>query len=193
MENNNIERFKSLLMAAGKGPGAAQLLEKMDRDGFFDAPCSGAHHCSYPGGLLDHSLNVYQKAIDIASALLSVDEFAEMQPSIVVASLLHDLGKMGAHGKRNYVENYLKSGKISESKPYKTNDDLLYEAHEIRSIVIASRYIDLTEEEEHAILYHNGKYDKIGYDWKETPLSMIIHFADLWCSRVTEAEEDPDA
>ena len=53
--------------------------------------------------------------------------------------------------------------------------------------------IELTEEEEFAILYHNGLYSELKYSYsgKETPLSMVLHFADLWASRVTEkgAEE----
>ena len=51
---------------------------------------------------------------------------------------------------------------------------------------------DLTEEEEFAILYHNGMYGQLKYSYsgKETPLSMIIHFADMWASRVIEAEQE---
>jgi len=69
-----------------------------------------------------------------------------------------------------------------------TNKELLYVPHEIRSIAIAERFISLTENEEFAILYHNGMYGdlKYSYSGKETPLSMILHFADLWASRVTE-------
>ena len=51
-------------------------------------------------------------------------------------------------------------------------------------------YIDLTEEEQHAILYHNGLYGPLKYEIQgnETPLYMIIHFADLWASRVVEGK-----
>jgi hypothetical protein len=66
----------------------------------------------------------------------------------------------------------------------------LYIPHEVRSVKIASRFIHLTEYEEHAIYYHNGKYTHTGYDLKETPLQMLLHFADLWCSRVLEEEID---
>ena len=62
--------------------------------------------------------------------------------------------------------------------------------HEIRSVAIATMYIDLTEEEQHASLYHNGLYGPLKYEIQgsETPLYMIIHFADLWASRVVEGK-----
>ena len=52
----------------------------------------------------------------------------------------------------------------------------------------------VTEEEEHAILYHNGLYGSLKYSiqGKETPLYMIIHFADMWASRVLEAKGEED-
>ena len=82
--------------------------------------------------------------------------------------------------------------KQSEDKPFKTNPELMYVPHEVRSIAIAERFISLTEEEEHAIYYHNGKYTHTGYDLKETPLQMLLHHADMWASRYVEAEKQPE-
>lgn len=163
------------------------LIDCMEDGGFFTSPCSGAHHLSKEGGLAEHSLNVYFGMIELDRAL----QANIPHDSIVLCGLLHDLGKMGDHDKPNYVENILKSGKRSDSKPYITNKDLLYIPHEIRSIVIAERYIGLKEEEEFAILYHNGMYSELKYSFNgnETPLSLVLHFADMWASRITEAEE----
>ena len=124
----------------------------------------------------------------IGVALLGGKEYNKIQNSVVIAAALHDLGKCGQFGKPNYVPNVLKSGKASDSKPFKTNPDLLYVDHEIRSVAIAQMFIDLTEEEQFAILYHNGLYGPLKYSLqgKETPLYMIIHWADMWASRVVE-------
>lgn len=167
--------------------GIDNLIEAMEAKGFFAAPCSGAHHLSREGGLAEHSLNVYFGMLELDKALgseLPAD-------SIIICGLLHDLGKAGDYGKPNYVENILKNGKQSESKPYVTNPELLYVPHEIRSVAIAERHITLTEQEEFAILYHNGMYSdlKYAYSGKETPLSLVLHFSDMWASRVTEVEE----
>ena len=80
----------------------------------------------------------------------------------------------------------------SNAKPYITNAELLNVPHEIRSLSIVDRYIDLTEDEQFAILYHNGLYGDLRYqiNGKETPLYMLLHFADMWASRVVEREEE---
>ena len=105
---------------------------------------------------------------------------------------------MGQFGKPNYVPNMLKGRatkanpdpepKQSEAQPYKSNPDLRYVDHEVRSVAIASRFIELTEEEQLAILWHNGLYGPFKYEIQgnETPLYMLLHFADLWAARVTE-------
>ena len=177
--------------------GINELLSHLDKNGFYDAPCSSGNHLAKHGGLVEHSLNVLDVANDLCRSLHPNIE----QDSLVLVCLLHDLGKMGQYGKPNYIENYIKDGrptkaepeqkyKQSKDKPYKTNSDLLYVDHEIRSIQIASQFIELTEEESFAILYHNGMYGNLKYSLsgKETELYMILHWADMWTSRIIERD-----
>lgn len=60
--------------------------------------------------------------------------------------------------------------------------------HPLRSVELAARYIDLTEEEEHAIFYHDGAYGSLAYDLKghEEPIQTIVHFADFWAAQFLE-------
>lgn len=174
--------------------GMEDLVSYMEEIGFFEAPCSGGNHMACRFGLVHHTRNVMEAAEKFGVALLGGKEYNKIKDSVVIAAALHDLGKCGDFGKANYVPNKLKSGEISESKPFKVNPDLLYEDHEVRSIKLAAMFIDLTEEEEAAILYHNGLYGPFAYTIKnknlETPLYMLIHFADMWASRVMEGGED---
>lgn len=165
--------------------GMENLIAYMEQGGFFTAPCSGQYHLSCEGGLAQHSLNVFFTMLKLNKSL----EAGYSKHSIILCAILHDLGKMGDFGKENYKPNVLKNGTLSAAKPYETNKDLLYIDHAIRSVIIAERFIHLSEEEEHAIIFHNGKYTLLGHDLKETPLMMILHFADLWVSRVTETED----
>ena len=173
-----------------KREGVVELLDYMNNIGFLTAPCSGSYHLAKEGGLAEHSINVLNLAEKLGVAWLGGAKYNEIQDSVVICSLLHDLGKCGQFGKSLYVPNILKDGKPSKVKPFTTNSDLLNIPHEIRSVVIATMFIDLTEEEQHAILYHNGLYGPLKYEiqGKETPLYMILHFADMWASRVTEKE-----
>ena len=171
-----------------KRKGIKKLLEYMDENGFYTAPASNKNHGAKEGGLAEHSFNVLKCAIQLADTWLTYEEHEKLRNSIVICALLHDLGKIGQFGKPLYVENILKKGR-SEAQPYKHNPDLIELDHEIVSVIEASKYIELTEEEQFAIAFHNGLYTSIGrygLQGKETPLQMIIHFSDLWASRVVE-------
>ena len=187
------EQIKNVLLKTGRD-GMESLVDYMDEIGYFTAPASGGNHLCEPGGLAQHSWNVYTTAMSIAG-ILKFD--TDMVNSVTIAALLHDLGKCGDYGKQMYIPNMLKSGKLSTAKPYKRNPDLLPIDHATRSIKLAALFIDLTEDEEFAIRYHDGLYETSNYGVKgnETPLYMILHFADLWSSRViehatTESEEE---
>ncbi|MDO5478181.1 MAG: HDIG domain-containing protein [Clostridia bacterium] len=174
------------LLKDTKRDGIEELIDCMEQGGFFEAPCSSDKHLAIEGGLAKHSLNVVHLMMDLNEALKANIPW----DSIVICGLLHDLGKMGDHGKANYVKNVLKSGEASKAKPYKTNPNLIYLPHEIRSAMIVRSCIELSEDEETAILWHNGLYSTFKYDipGKETPLYMVLHWADMWASRVTEQE-----
>ncbi len=190
------DRIIRILTDTGRN-GIDQLIDYMDEGGYFEAPCSSGRHMAKAGGLAEHSANVYEIMISLDMAF-----GAELNyHSIAICAFLHDLGKMGQYGKPGYIPNMLKGRATkanpdpepyqSEKKPYISNPDLLYVDHEVRSIAIVSRFIELTEEEQQAILWHNGLYGPFKYEiqGKETPLYMLLHFADMWASRVIEEEE----
>lgn len=181
--------------------GIDELIAYMKINGFFSSPCSAANHLAKPGGLAEHSYNVLCIMSGLSYMLHKSDIPAgEIDNTIAITAILHDLGKMGQFNKPGYVPNMLKGRPTkanpnpepyqSEKKPYVVNPDLLCVDHEVRSIAIASRFIRLTEEEQQAILWHNGLYGPFRYEiqGKETPLYMLLHFADMWASRAIEAE-----
>ena len=184
--DNPVDIFRDALMKT-KREGMTDLLDFIQDIGFLDAPCSGGNHLAKKGGLLEHSVNVLKYAEKIGVALLGGAEYNKVQDSVVIAALLHDLGKCGDYNKPMYVDNILKSGKPSEAKPFKRNPDLLAVPHAVRSI-------KLTEDEEWAILCHDGLYDFMKYDLKgkETWLQLIVHWADMWASRIIEGGSDKE-
>ena len=172
------------LLLETKRPGIEGLLYYMDKAGFYDSPCSSRYHLAQPGGLAEHSLNVCKVALSLAATLHAKNATHELYQSITICALLHDLGKAGQYGKPGYTLDLL-----GTPGTYTTNKELLYVPHEIRSVTIAQHYIALTEEEQFAILYHNGLYGELqSIKGKETPLYMFLHFADMWASRVIEKE-----
>lgn len=187
------ERLKPILLDV-KREGMEDLVAAMEGAGYFEAPASTQYHGAYAGALVEHSVNVLDYARLLAIAWNGKKWYEEHRESIVLCALLHDLGKCGQFGKPLYVPNILKSGEQSDKKPYEHNKDLMTLPHEIVSVIEATKYIDLTEEEQRAIAWHNGLYGCFKYDiqGKETPLYMIIHFADMWVSRVVESKTESE-
>lgn len=193
-----IDFYRESMMVTER-EGMADLLDFMVDLGFLDAPASGGNHMCKEGGLLEHTVNVMQLAEKIGIAMLGVAEYNKIHTSVIIAAGLHDLGKCGREGKPYYVENMIQDGrptkkapeqkyKRSESKPFKISSELCHIDHPLRSVELATRYIDLTEEEEHAIFYHDGAYGSLAYDLKghEEPLQVIVHFADFWAAQFLE-------
>lgn len=185
------EEVRELLLAV-KREGIEDLVDYLDEIGFYTAPASTRYHGAEEGALAKHSINVMDCARSLAIAWEGKKWYNAHQDSITLCALLHDLGKAGQFGKPLYVENILKSGKASDAQPYKHNDDLKTLPHEIVSVVEATKFIDLTEEEQRAIAWHNGLYGMFKYDipGKEDELYMIIHFSDMWASRIVEVQNE---
>ena len=113
------------LLLSTKREGVENLLEYMEKAGFYNSPASTKYHGSVNGALAVHSFNVYECMKKLAVALLGEEWTNNHIDSIIICSLLHDLGKAGQFGKPLYVDNVLKSGNISSSQPFKTNSELI--------------------------------------------------------------------
>lgn len=195
-----IKKLKST-----KRAGITDLLEHMEEIGFFTAPASGGNHLCCEGGLVVHTAGVMQYAEKLGKILYSPEDWKKMKASVYIVAGLHDLGKAGAFNKAYYVENMIKDGrptkanpdqkyKRSESKPYEINKDMLHIDHPQLSVKEADLYIELTEEEYFAILFHDGMYGSLAYYLKghERPLQTLLHFADYWEAQFVEGKELPD-
>ena len=91
----NKERFIEIYKEKIKRPGSEKLLEYLcsEQSDFFTAPASTRFHGNYEGGLLEHSLNVYDCLCDIMSRprIKEMYGIEYKEESIAIAALLHDL------------------------------------------------------------------------------------------------------
>nr|DAH45211.1 MAG TPA: putative helicase [Caudoviricetes sp.] len=176
----NKERFIDLVRTYVKRDGVDEWLQDLEDNGFYEAWASTTFHCNYTGGLVEHTLNVIDYALKLA------DTFGSnvSKESIVLCSAGHDNGK--AYG--YYVNNLLKSGKTSGSKPKKINPKLMIKSHAMRSLNIMSRFFDLTESEKVCILSHDGWYENTNREYMLAldELLYIVHSADLYVARFVE-------
>jgi hypothetical protein len=165
------ERFIEIYNTYIKREGADKLLEYLTSPAsdFFTAPASARFHSSYEGGLVDHSVNVYE----CLKSYLDSDRAKEFgfeysDESIAIVSLLHDLCKVNVYKKgfRNVKDE---KGMWQRVDTFEFDDKLPY-GHGEKSVYIISGYMKLTREEAFAIRYH------MGYSSTEDPRNISTAF-----------------
>jgi len=193
--NESRARFEKILRDT-KRENIDYVLEDLDSWGFFNAPASSQGHGAYPGGLLEHSLNVYDSAMEARKAMLDLrpDLEADLDPdSIAIAALLHDVCKADFYRlvkkkRRNEV------GQYEEFEQYEIHDENFPVGHGEKSVILLLQSgLDLKDEEIYAIRWHMGPWNLSRDDekfyrqaGKASPLQPLIHAADTLASAIVE-------
>ena len=152
------EKFVEIYSKYIKREGADKLLEYLlsPSSDFFTAPASARFHSSYEGGLVDHSINVYECLTSYLNAPRTKEIMGTSysEESIAIVALLHDLCKIGVYKKgfRNVKDE---KGAWQRVDTFEYEDQMPY-GHGEKSVYIISGYMRLTSEEAFAIRYHMG-------------------------------------
>ena len=80
------EQFLALLRTV-KREGIENLIEFIEKTDFFKAPASTKFHGSYEGGLVEHSLKVYE--ILKHKVETNIEPIQVPEESIIIIALLH--------------------------------------------------------------------------------------------------------
>ena len=183
------ERFLSLYRQHIVRDGADELLSWILASDFFDAPASTRYHGSYPGGLLQHSLNGYECLVDEV-ALSGLSE-TYSDETVAIVSLLHDACKANFYkkGTRNVKEN----GQWVTKEVFEI-DEKFPCGHGEKSVIILQNFVRLSAEEIYAIRAHMGGFDTsvkggdyfIGKIFERCPLAVLLHLADMKATYLLE-------
>ena len=187
------ERFIQIYNENIKREGSDKLLEFLmsKNSDFFEAPASTRYHSSYEGGLVDHSLNVYDcmKAYMDRERVKNEYKLTATDESIAIVSLLHDLCKVNIYkkGTRNVKDEH---GVWKQVLRYDFDDKLPY-GHGEKSVYIITGFMRLTRDEAFAIRYHMGfsgqeNVNTIGNALDAFPLALAVNVADMEASFLLE-------
>lgn len=152
------ERFIEIFKNSIKREGASALLDYLcsSQSDFFTAPASTRYHNNCRGGLLNHSLNVYDCLVDFLSRP-SVREKYGIDPTdetVAVVALLHDICKVNFY--HETTRNVKDENGVWQKVPYFEIDDKLPYGHGEKSVYIITGFMRLSREEAFAIRYHMG-------------------------------------
>lgn len=194
-KSDNKARFCEILRATGR-ENIEYVIEDLESWGFFEAPASSQGHHAYPGGLLEHCLNVYDAAMSTRAATIAMRPDLESElpeDSIAIAALLHDVCKANYYKlvkrkKRNEI------GVYEEAEVYEIHDEIFPVGHGEKSVILLLQSgLDLTDDEIYAIRWHMGPWNLSREDEKYyrqsgkiTPLQPLIHAADTIASAIYE-------
>lgn len=186
------------------------FLNWLIKSDFFKAPASTKYHCNYPGGLCEHSLNVYNNLKILVEQFASHNEVVETEDgksvsivnnysddTIKLVALLHDISKT------NFYERYYRNVKDDNGNwiqvlEYRIKDDadrFIYGSHEQNSEYMVSTFFPLSVEERSAILHHHGgrswdsAQDDMASVFNKYPLATLLHLADMLSTFVNERQD----
>ena len=178
------KRFIEIVDIFIKRDGIDELMKFLEHSDFYIAPASTQFHESYEGGLVEHSVKVYERLMNevLSESDLNYKEFPEFtMETIAIIGLFHDICKAGFYKKemRNTKDE---SGKWVQVPFYKV-DDKFPVGHSEKSVILLQQFIKLTPEEILAINAHMGGWDKRDYVISQTfdsePLAVLLHIADI--------------
>lgn len=180
------------------------LMEFIRKSDFYTAPASTRYHSCHEGGLLEHTLNVYDRLVSKFNDELWKEKVDVGSDSLIIAALLHDLCKSYFYGtelknKKVYSDNGTKSDSNGRfdwvTVPSYTVDDKIPYGHGEKSVMMIEEYIKLKPMERYAIRWHMGfsepkeNWNTLGTAMRKYPLILALHMADLESTYLLEKEE----
>ncbi|MDR7867791.1 MAG: HD domain-containing protein [Sporomusaceae bacterium] len=180
------KRYLELLASTGR-PGRTDLASWLESTDFFTAPASTQYHGAHEGGLLEHSLAVYNNLCKIAGTfeekLLPVSN-----STAIIVALLHDICKADFYTVSTRNVKNEQTGQW-EKVPYYAIEDTIPLGHGEKSVILAMRHMPLTGDEIMAIRWHMAGFDDAARQYasgqalaaalKKYPLITALHMADL--------------
>lgn len=164
--SNKYKEYKKGIIATA--PGAEELFEYLEtQTQWLTSPASLRYHGSYEGGLVDHSTLVTETALRMKEAYPAS---TLLKGRLAMVAMFHDIGKLGSYTRQS-----------PRSKVWYYNDKQVRMPHAVRSLMVVSRFVELSEEEWQAIYGHNGQYvpENRSLAMHEESLTLILHMADV--------------
>jgi len=192
MENSSIRTQIIQLLKSTEREGMDNLIEFMDQNGFFTAPASSKFHCCYPGGLAQHSMNVYnvlKNNVDMYHVDVGSD-------SVIICSLLHDICKIKDY--KMVKKNRKIDGKWNEVMEQERQYDFFPAGHGSKSVIMIQKFIALDSNEILAIYWHMGPFTEGAADYstetskhyneanKKHPFIPMLFISDMTATQIHE-------
>lgn len=171
-------RFTDIVNEKIKRSGVDKLMDYLEKSDFFVCPASTRFHEAYEGGLLEHSLKVYDQLVLLNEAYNA----GYSEETLAITALFHDICKIGCYKTSFRNVKNEETGKWEKVPFYEFNEDLTFGGHGSKSVFLIQWFMKLTVEEAVAINCHmgveNGNYDILNAH-RQYPIAFLVHTADM--------------
>ena len=164
----------------------------MQKSDFFTAPASTQFHSAYEGGLVEHTINVYNRFLAAVKNEYG-DNYTDKisNESIAICALLHDVCKVDLY--KIEMRNRKVNGNWEQYPCYTVEDNLPY-GHGEKSVYIISGFMRLTREEAMIINWHMGGFDSrvkggsysLSDAYYKFPNAVLFHTSDILATYLDE-------
>ena len=161
-----------------------RILDWLATTDFYSCPASTRFHDAYEGGLVNHTINVYNQMCDVWKLI----KFRSVDPaSFTLVALTHDWCKIGLY--ESYMRNVKdeKTGQWNQVKSYRWKEDgpTFAFGHGVSSMFLLSRFVNLKADEAAAIRWHmswcnvaDSEQTDLQTSNERYPLVHMLQFAD---------------
>lgn len=194
IENEEMKFFRHFLNSTSDEEISQldQLIPYLYDLKYFEVPASMHHHAYTTGGLVEHS-------ICMTRCLLELTENMKLKwkrkESPFIVGLLHDLCKCDNYVKEEDSEIVFVDGKPikivnDENDKWEYNNSSILTGHGDKSVIMAQKIIQLTDEEIACIRWHMGAFDDkenwnhYGCSVTKYPNVLWTHTADMMAARI---------
>ena len=175
------------------------MIIELEKMGYFTAPASSFYHLNVEGGLVQHSLNVYDAAMVVWEGMKQFRPNLGSEVTrnnIIIASLLHDICKCDVYKKNTKQKRGLFNLR-EETSNYTASYDDFPMGHGEKSVILAlAGGLEMYDSEMISIRWHMGAW-RLNQDDNEEkqcykaasqkfPLVTIIQTADTLAARIIE-------
>lgn len=166
------------------------VLDSVGRERFMTAPAAISHHHNYIRGLWEHSVEV----AELALALASSERYAPLvdRDALVVSALLHDVGKPDCFDWEGVPIRISRAGRLRShvTRGAEIVSVAVANAWALESGAVSEADVELVR---HVIESHHGQVEWGSPTPPRCLEALIIHLADLASARTRSLADDLDS
>lgn len=197
--DRNYKKYLSYINKYINRTGVNEFIEWLETTDISTAPASTQYHLSEDGGLVQHSINVCKRLIQLIKMEYgTVDDSPYSVDTVAFVALFHDISKVNFYEKYSRNVKNQENGQWEQVFAYKVknpNERITFGTSDENSVYILSKFFNLSDEEAVAIRWAEG-YSRSNDSstvaltfevYEMSKLALLLHMANMMAICIDES------